>query len=149
MSHRAPAYRANVWRRDPGTWPSRPTAPLDVYLFLHPNPALALGAYTALTGRAPLPPDWSFGVHVCRHARLAEFAVPKGVREMMHNMEAKRLPYSSVIIEGWDTYDTDTYDAMREIVTELRGKGKKVLVYEACGRLPDPWFIRSGGKARH
>ncbi|MBC7319538.1 glycoside hydrolase family 31 protein, partial [bacterium] len=35
----------------------------------------------------------------------------------------------------WDTYDTSTYADLKKIVDELHQKGKKVLVYERCGRL--------------
>ena len=79
------------------------SAPLDLYVFLHPSPAGILGAYADLTGHSPLPPEWAFGVHVCRHLRLGEFGSPEGIREMMRRMDEHSLPYSSVIIEGWDT----------------------------------------------
>jgi alpha-D-xyloside xylohydrolase len=35
---------------------------LDAYLIYGPTPAKVLERYTHLTGRAPLPPRWSFGV---------------------------------------------------------------------------------------
>lgn len=122
------------WRID------SPAAPLDLYLFLHTNPKQILGAFADLTGHAPLPPTWSFGVHVCRHLRLQEFSNPEGIREMMQQMDDHDLPYSSVIIEGWDTYDRDTYPKLAEITGALHELGKKVLVYEPCGRFPNFWI---------
>lgn len=115
-------------------------APMDVYLFLDAAPAGILGKLSALTGHAPLPAEWTFGVHVCRHARLKEFATREGVMEMVRRMGENQLPWSSVILEGWDAYDASRYGELASLVKELHAMGKKALLYEPCGRLPDPFF---------
>jgi len=110
-------------------------SPLDLYLFTEDSPKEILKDYAELSGFSPMPPEWSFGIFVCRHLRLKEFATPDGIREMVKKMEENDLPWTVVIIEGWDAYDTSTYKDLKEIVDELHQKGKKVLVYERCGRL--------------
>jgi alpha-D-xyloside xylohydrolase len=113
-------------------------APLDVYLFLDAGPAAILDKLGALTGRAPLPAEWTLGVHVCRHGRLREFSTREGVMNMVRAMDEHRLPWSSVILEGWRAFDASTHDELKSLVAELHARGKKVLVKDACGRLWDP-----------
>jgi alpha-D-xyloside xylohydrolase len=120
-------------------------APMDVYLFLDATPAAILGKLGALTGRAPLPAEWTFGVHVCRHGRLREFSTREGVMAMVRAMEEHRLPWSSVILEGWRTYDASKYDELASLVAELHALGKKVLVYDACGGPRYSLFLHPGG----
>ncbi len=47
---------------------------LDLFLVPHPDPAVRLQRYTALTGRAPVVPDWSLGFWLgrCRYHSAAE-----------------------------------------------------------------------------
>lgn len=109
-------------------------APLDLYLFAG-TPADILDQFTALTGRSPMPADWAFGIHVCRHVRKKEFATPEGIRKMVQAMEASDLPWHSAIIEGWDAYDPATYSDLKVITDELHSMGKKALAYYATGRI--------------
>ncbi|MDT8392006.1 MAG: glycoside hydrolase family 31 protein [Lentisphaeria bacterium] len=109
-------------------------APLDLYLFAG-TPADILDQYTALTGRSPMPADWAFGIHVCRHVRKKEFATSEGIRAMARAMAASDLPWHSAIIEGWDVYDPATYSDLKVISDELHSVGKKVMAYYATGRI--------------
>jgi alpha-D-xyloside xylohydrolase len=141
LVNRYEASAFDLGATDPDGWRvSLDHAPLDVYLFLDSTPAAALGKLGLLTGRAPLPAEWTFGVHVCRHARLKEFGTREGVMAMVREMESHRLRWSSVILEGWDTYDAAKYAELKSLVAELHAMGKKALMYEPCGRLPDPFF---------
>jgi len=112
-------------------------APMDAYLFLDAAPADCLARLAALTGHAPLPAEWTFGVHVCRHARLGEFGTREGVMEMVRRMEEGKLPWSSVILEGWNAYDASRYGELASLLKDLHAMGKKALLYEACGRVPE------------
>ncbi|PIQ28393.1 alpha-glucosidase [bacterium (Candidatus Blackallbacteria) CG17_big_fil_post_rev_8_21_14_2_50_48_46] len=52
---------------DQDTWSIYTAGPtLDLYLIPGPTPEAILERYSALTGRAPLPPLWALGVHQCR-----------------------------------------------------------------------------------
>ena len=73
-------------------WPSWETAAfqvedpyLDYFLIYGPRPKDILTRYTELTGRAPLPPLWSFGVWMSRAmytSRLQVEEVVSGLREL-------------------------------------------------------------------
>lgn len=110
-------------------------SPLDVYLFVSDKPENILLEYSKLTGFSPMPDDWVFGIQVSRHGCTREFASPKGVYEMMKQMEARDLPWDAVILEGWETYDRSTHAALKSLADDVHKKGKNVLVYEGCGRI--------------
>ena len=40
---------------------------LDLYIFLGPEPEQVVQQYTEAVGRAPLPPYWALGFHLCRY----------------------------------------------------------------------------------
>ncbi|GCC10063.1 alpha-xylosidase [archaeon] len=113
---------------------------LDVYIFLADNPREIYQKLGLLWGFPVMPPEWGFGVLVSRHEATKEFSTIKGIREMVSKMKKYELPWSGVIIEGWDTYNSDTYKELKTIVQELHKTGKKVLVYDACGRLPEKYW---------
>ncbi len=120
---------------DPARWRvGFGTAPADFYLF-EGGPAEILRALADLTGHAPLPPAWSFGLFVSRHAQFREFADARGVRGMARAMERAGLPWDVAVIEGWDIFDRAAHDELGALVRELHAGGRKVLVYEACGRV--------------
>jgi alpha-D-xyloside xylohydrolase len=124
-------------------------APMDLYLFLDAEPAAILDKLGALTGRALLPARWTFGVHVCRHGRLGEFSTREGVMAMVRAMEEHRLPWSSVILEGWRTHDASTHRELESLVAELHALGKKALVYDACGGPRYSFFEQPGHFVRN
>ncbi len=126
---------ADLGAADPGRWRLETgPAPADFYLF-QGGPAEMLRMLADLAGHAPLPPAWSFGLLVCRHAKLREFGDAVGVRRMAEAMERAGLPWDVVVIEGWDVYAAQRRTALRDLVRELHEDGRKVMVYEACGRL--------------
>ena len=109
-------------------------APLDMYIFTAQTPREILTAYCKLTGFAPMPCDWAFGTLVCRYH--PEFSTKDGVMAMADAMEKNGFPWEAIIMEGWKTYDSARWDALKEISDILHAKGKKVMVYEQCGRFP-------------
>jgi len=115
-------------------------APLDVYLIFGNQPVDIYAKLVKLWGHPVVPPDWSWGTLVSRHLFTGEFSTPEGIREMAAQMTKHDLPWDAVIIEGWDTFDPETYDALKKIAAELTDDNKKVLVYEACGRLPEKYW---------
>jgi len=54
-------------------------APLDLYIFENTNPARTLKAYSQLTGFAPMPAPWLFGIQVCRY--WPDFSTAEGILE--------------------------------------------------------------------
>jgi alpha-glucosidase len=67
----------------------------DVYLFAGPDPRDVLGAYTALTGRMPLPPRWTLGFHQSRYSYASE----KEVRELARRFREERFPIDAVWLD--------------------------------------------------
>jgi len=135
LVNRYESCELDLGAKDPGRWRiGLDRASMDAYLFLDADPAAILAKLGALTGRPPVPPAWTFGIHVCRHGRLKEFATREGVMAMARAMERHRLPWTSVILEGWRTYDASRWEELGGLVAELHAMGKKALVYDACGR---------------
>ncbi|MBN1444832.1 MAG: glycoside hydrolase family 31 protein [Candidatus Omnitrophica bacterium] len=115
-------------------------ASLDIYILLFDNPREVYKKLMLLWGPARIPPEWGFGILVSRHLATEELSTTAGIREMASKMKEHGLPWSGAIIEGWDTYNPDTYKELDRIVRELLRDGKKTMVYDACGRLPEKYW---------
>ena len=109
-------------------------APLDLYIFTGGTPADVFAAYCRLTGFAPLPPEWSFGTLVCRYH--PEFQTKEGVFAMADAMKENDFPWDAVILEGFRPYKKENLPELREISAHIHSLGKKVMLYEQCGRFP-------------
>lgn len=110
-------------------------APLDMYVFLNETPEKILTAYSRITGFAPMPADWCFGTVVCRYH--PEFSTKEGIIAMADAMEENRFPWDAVITEGWGTFNKTRWDELKEVSENIHARGKKMMVYEQCGKYPD------------
>ena len=127
--------------KDHGSWNlTQLDAPLDVYIVFGNNPKDIYAKLIKLWGNPALPPAWGWGTLVSRHLNTEEFSSPDGIREMARKMTEHDLPWDAVIIEGWDTFNPETYNDLKVVTAELKKQGKKVLVYEACGRLQEKYW---------
>lgn len=109
-------------------------APLDLYVFLGDRPQKLLFAYARITGFAPVPADWLYGTQVCRYA--PDFRTTEGVLDMAEQMKKNDFPWDAVILEGWPTYDAKRFDELAQLSETLHAQGKKVMLYQACARVP-------------
>ena len=109
-------------------------APIDLYIFLGETPQKLLYAYSNITGFAPVPADWLYGTQVCRY--YPDFSTPEGVFDMAEKMKENDFPWDAVILEGWPTYDPARFGELADVTEKLHAMGKKVMVYQACGRIP-------------
>jgi alpha-glucosidase len=80
----------------------------DLYLFAGPEPKNILSAYTALTGRMPLPPRWALGYHQSRYSYESE----KDVRAVARRFDAEHFPVDAIyldidFLEGLAPFHTD------------------------------------------
>lgn len=109
---------------------------LDVFLFAGENGAALLDQYTQLTGRAPVPPDWSLGVILSKaYYRTADeiLSVAKEVRE-------RGMPCDTITFDGRAWQDTDTrfafewdparYPDPKAVLDELKAMDFKICVWE-------------------
>ncbi|MCL2300429.1 MAG: hypothetical protein FWC27_09840 [Firmicutes bacterium] len=128
---------------DPGAWEIQLAgAPLDLYIFENAEPAKTLKAYARLTGFAPMPAPWLFGIQVCRYH--PDFSTAQGILEMAEAMERNGFPWDAVIAESYPTYDAGRYGELKAVTDRLHAMGKKVMLYEGCARIREyPEYDRS------
>ncbi|MBR0509256.1 MAG: glycoside hydrolase family 31 protein [Clostridia bacterium] len=103
----------------------------DLYIFTTEKISEVLYGYSVITGFASEPAEWMYGTQVCRYA--PEFSTAQGVYNMAENMEANGFPWDAVIIEGFDAFNRSRWNELQEISDFVRGKGKHLMIYTACG----------------
>lgn len=109
---------------------------LDLFLFAAADGAQMLALYTALTGRAPVPPDYSLGVILSR-------AYYKNVPEILQTARAVRekgMPCDVITLDGRAWQDTATrfvfewdpqrFDDPAALICELKALHFKVCIWE-------------------
>ncbi|NIB40464.1 alpha-xylosidase [Pseudomaricurvus alkylphenolicus] len=109
---------------------------MDLMLLSADNGAAMLESYTALTGRAPVPPTWSLGVILSK-------AYYKDVDELLATARAVRehkMPCDVITLDGRAWQDTDTrfafewdpkrYPDPAAVMNELKAMNFKVCVWE-------------------
>lgn len=67
----------------------------DVYLFASSEPKRVVEAYTALTGRMPLPPRWTLGHHQSRYGYLSEAEV----RGVVSRLQQDKIPLDAIWLD--------------------------------------------------
>ncbi len=109
----------------------RSDAPVDLYVFAGERIQDALYGYSVVTGFAPEPHDWLYGTQVCRYS--PDFSTPEGIYAMEKDMDENDFPWDAIILEGWDTYDPPKLQSLAQVSAHLRARGKRVMMYQACG----------------
>lgn len=117
----------------------------ETALYLRHDPALpaAVTAYTGLTGRTPLPPEWALGFQQCRYSyfpagrvlevadRMREVGVPCDVIYLdIHYMDGYRV----------FTWDPARFPEPREMITRLHEKGFRLVTIVDPGVKHDPEY---------
>jgi alpha-glucosidase len=102
----------------------------DVYLFAGPEPKRVLEAYTALTGRTPLPPLWALGHHQSRYGYKSEAEV----RGVIARLQKDKLPVDAVWLDidyqaenAPFTVNTKAFPSFAKMVADLRAAGVKTI----------------------
>jgi alpha-D-xyloside xylohydrolase len=109
---------------------------LDLFLLAGDDGAALIGAYTELTGRAPVPPLWSLGVILSK----AYYRTADELLAVAREARARGLPCDVITLDGRAWQDTETrfafeWDPTRypdpgAILAELKALGFKVCVWE-------------------
>jgi alpha-glucosidase len=68
---------------------------LNYYFIAGPDPKKIIERYTALTGRAPLPPFWTLGYQQCRYS----YATEARVREIARLLREKKIPADTIYLD--------------------------------------------------
>jgi alpha-D-xyloside xylohydrolase len=93
----------------------------DIFVFLG-DPKEVLSEYTALTGRSPVPPLWSFGFWMSRITYKAE----DEVREVARKLREQRVPADVIHLDtGW--FETDWRSNFEFSRTRFRDPARMIL----------------------
>jgi len=112
---------------------------LDLFIFLG-NPKEVIGAYTELTGRAAMPPLWSFGLWMSRITYKAEAEV----RAVAAKLREHRIPCDVIHLDtGWFETDwlcdykfsTTRFIDPAKMITDLKQDGFHVSLWQL------PYFV--------
>lgn len=125
---------------------------LDLYLFSAPGPRELLTAYTALTGRPPLPPVWALGYHQSRYSYYPE----ENVRALADRFRREELPGDVIHLDidymrGYRvfTWDPERFPDPATLVADLRKQGFRVVTIVDPGvKLDAAYAIYREGEAR-
>jgi alpha-D-xyloside xylohydrolase len=107
---------------------------LDLFIFLG-NPKDVLSEYTAVTGRSPVPPLWSFGLWMSRITYKSE----QEVRDVAAKLRQYRIPSDVIHIDtGW--FETDwrcdyKFSATRfkdpaKMISDLKDQGFHISIWQ-------------------
>jgi alpha-D-xyloside xylohydrolase len=111
-------------------------AELDLLFLTADSPAQMIERYTLLTGRAALPPRWSYGMWISRaYYRTAEIAL-----EVAEKLRQHKIPCDVLLLDGraWHTmedrfdfqWDPARYPDPEEFVRKLRILGIRLNLWE-------------------
>jgi alpha-glucosidase len=103
---------------------------LNYYFIAGPEPKKIIEQYTALTGRAPLPPLWTLGYQQCRYSYYPEARV----REIAHLLREKKIPADVIYLdidyqEGYApfTINRKFFPNFEGMVSDLRQQGFRII----------------------
>ncbi|MDQ6421455.1 glycoside hydrolase family 31 protein [Paenibacillus sp. LHD-117] len=107
---------------------------LDLFFFLG-EPQQLLSEYTALTGRSPVPPLWSFGLWMSRITYESETEV----REVAHKLRNHHIPCDVIHLDtGW--FETDwrcnyefapsRFENPDQMIADLREQGFQISLWQ-------------------
>ncbi len=109
---------------------------LDVFVLAGEGGAAQLAQYTALTGRAPVPPDWSLGVILSK----AYYKDAEEILAVAREVRARGMPCEVITFDGRAWQDTDTrfafewcpkrYPDPRPTIAALKALGFRICVWE-------------------
>lgn len=107
---------------------------MDVFIFFG-EPKDILNEYTCLTGKAPMPPLWSFGTWM---SRITYFSEKEG-REVAANLRKNRIPSDVIHFDtGWFGVDwqcdyefaKDRFDNPKKMLDDLRNDGFRTCLWQ-------------------
>jgi alpha-D-xyloside xylohydrolase len=119
------------------SWTFEAEAPaLDIYVFHGPSPAKILAAYTALTGRPPALPNWSFGLWLSSGGTYRNQA---SIEALLDGIARHRLPVDVIHIDTWwmrwrcycdFIWDREAFPDPDGLIRRIHGLGLKLSLWE-------------------
>jgi alpha-glucosidase/alpha-D-xyloside xylohydrolase len=127
--------------------------PLDVFIVASSDPAAIIGEYARLTGKAEMPPLWSFG-YLQSHRTLGG---PEEVMRVARTFREKKLPCDALIYlgtdftpSGWNTHNGEydwnpkNFPDPKKMVDDLHALNYKIVLHTVIegqrflGEVSDP-----------
>ncbi|MEJ2635200.1 MAG: glycoside hydrolase family 31 protein, partial [Calditrichia bacterium] len=108
---------------------------LDLYLIYGPSPAEILQHYAELTGHAPLPPKWSFGLWV---SSGGTYRNQTSMERLLDGLEEHNLPADVVHIDPWwmnwrqycdFRWNRDAFPEIEKFIEALHNKDLKLCLW--------------------
>ena len=109
---------------------------LDMFLIYGPDPATILQRYATLTGFAPVPPRWSFGLWMSRCGYQNQAEVEQVAAELM----AHEIPCDVLHLDPWwmgepsnwcgFQWDEERFPDPAGMITDLEQKGLRLCLWE-------------------
>lgn len=109
---------------------------LDLFLLTGRDGAAQLAQYTALTGRAPVPPAWSHGLILSK----AYYRDADEILAVAREVRRRGMPCETITFDGRAWQDTDTrfafewcpkrYPDPKPVLAELKALGFRICVWE-------------------
>jgi alpha-D-xyloside xylohydrolase len=108
---------------------------LDYYVIYGPSFKQILERYTGLTGRAPVPPKWSFGLWMSK----CGYRTRQEVEDVARTIRKKKIPCDVIHIDPWwmkeghfcdFEWAPDEFPNPEEMLRELKKNGFKVSLWE-------------------
>ena len=116
---------------------------MNYYFIYHPKVAGIIGAYTALTGRMPLPPLWTLGYQQNRYSYFPDTEVMR----IAHTLREKKIPADGITLDihYMDAYKLFTWDKTRfadpsAMTSKLAALGFKTTVIVDPGIKVEPGY---------
>jgi alpha-D-xyloside xylohydrolase len=109
---------------------------LDAYLIFGPGPARILERYAGLTGRAPVPPKWTFGLWV---SSGGTYRNQEEVDRLVRGLERLEMPADVIHIDTWwmrprrycdFQIDREAFPRFEELIERLHAHGLKLTLWE-------------------
>ncbi len=124
---------------------------IDQYVIAGPTPAEVLRRYTALTGRAPLPPRWTLGFHQSRWG----YSPDTEVRSVADELRRRRFPADAMWLDiqhqdGFRTFTWDpvTFGDPRGLTGALAAQGlKTVVIVNPAIKADAAWDVFASARA--
>jgi alpha-D-xyloside xylohydrolase len=109
---------------------------LDAYAIFGPGPAALLKRYADLTGRAPVPPKWSFGLWV---SSGGTYRTQAAIEALVDGLNEHGIPAGVIHIDPWwmrwrrycdFRWDRDAFPHPDSLIRKLHGLGLKLCLWE-------------------
>jgi alpha-glucosidase len=104
---------------------------LDYYFFAGPEPKKVVAAYTALVGRAPLPPLWTLGYQQSRYSYYPETQA----RDIVRTMRSKKIPLDVIYFDidyqqdyAPFTVNREYFPTFEKMIADFRSVGVRTIL---------------------